>query len=129
MSLSVFAEGDIVVIVDGTPIVFDTSPAIVQDRVFVPMRAVFEAFNCEVEWLAYEQVILAVKDSRMIMLKVGSQRLLISDIFSGETRVVETDAAPFIKNSRTLVPIRYISESLFLNVGWNEAERTVFITK
>ena len=129
LSVTAFAENDIAVMLDGTPLSFDVPPVISEDRTFVPMRAIFEAFDCDVEWLSDEQVVIATKDSKMIMLKIGNKRLIVSDIFSGETKTFETDAAPFIENGRTLVPIRYISEALSCSVDWNGETRTVSITK
>lgn len=41
---------------------------------------------------------------------------------------VKTDVQPFIENSRTLVPIRFISEALGYQVKWNGKERSVTIT-
>ena len=40
---------------------------------------------------------------------------------------IKTDVAPFIKEDRTLVPIKFISEALNYDVKWNEAKRTVAI--
>lgn len=129
LSVTVFAGSDISVTLDGKPVAFDVPPVISEERAFVPMRAVFETFDCDVEWFADEQVILATHNTKMIMLKIGSTRLVISDVFSSETQVIETDAAPFIDNGRTLVPIRYISEALSCSVDWNEETRTVSIKK
>lgn len=42
---------------------------------------------------------------------------------------VEASPKPFIKNGRTLVPVRIISEQLGAKVDWNEADRTVSIVK
>lgn len=42
---------------------------------------------------------------------------------------VEASPKPFIKNGRTLVPVRIISEQLGAKVDWNEADRTVSISK
>lgn len=41
---------------------------------------------------------------------------------------VETDAPCFIENSRTLVPVRFIGESLGYNVAWDAGARRVTIT-
>lgn len=41
---------------------------------------------------------------------------------------VESDAAPFIEKSRTLVPLRVISENLGLNVDWNSETKEVTIS-
>ena len=37
------------------------------------------------------------------------------------------DAAPYIKNSRTMVPVRFITEGLGANVGWEGTEKKVTI--
>lgn len=40
---------------------------------------------------------------------------------------VESDVEPFIQDSRTMVPIRVISESLGFKVLWGESEQKVII--
>jgi hypothetical protein len=43
-------------------------------------------------------------------------------------KFVTTDVAPVIKNSRTLVPIRFVSDAFGANVDWNDKEKKVTIT-
>ena len=38
-----------------------------------------------------------------------------------------SDVPPFIKNDRTFVPLRFISETLNYNVKWNDDTKTVTI--
>ncbi|MDO4481150.1 MAG: stalk domain-containing protein [Bacillota bacterium] len=40
-----------------------------------------------------------------------------------------SDAAPFIRNDRTMTPARFVAEALGAQVLWNEAERTVTVAK
>lgn len=42
---------------------------------------------------------------------------------------IETPDAPYIKDSRTLVPIRVISENLGVEVGWNQDTKEVLLQK
>ena len=42
---------------------------------------------------------------------------------------IKTDAPAYIKDDRTLVPIRFISEALGYKVDWNEKDRQVTISK
>lgn len=42
---------------------------------------------------------------------------------------VESDVAPFIEDSRTLVPLRVISENLGLEVEWNAKDKEVIISQ
>lgn len=51
----------------------------------------------------------------------------IAIIIDGKT--VNTDVAPMIVNSRTLVPVRVISENLGADVEWNNSNRTITIVK
>ena len=37
------------------------------------------------------------------------------------------DVAPYIKNGRTMLPIRYIAEALGMSVSWDAKTRTVII--
>jgi hypothetical protein len=39
------------------------------------------------------------------------------------------EAAPFIENGRTMVPVRLLAEALGAEVGWNPDTRTVYITQ
>jgi hypothetical protein len=45
-------------------------------------------------------------------------------------RIVSTpwEAPPYIENGRTMVPVRFISEALGADVGWNETARLVTVT-
>lgn len=75
---------------------------------------------------------------KSILLLVSVFILCFSTVFANSQRDIkitldgkqlETDVAPFIKNDRTLVPIKFISESLGYEVKWDEAKRTVAINK
>ena len=41
---------------------------------------------------------------------------------------VKMDVAPFIKDGRTMLPLRFIAEALGFKVEWNHAARTVILT-
>ncbi|SHH09154.1 Copper amine oxidase N-terminal domain-containing protein [Thermosyntropha lipolytica DSM 11003] len=55
--------------------------------------------------------------------KIGSNIYYV-----GSTKKV-MDVAPYIKNSRTYVPMRYLGEILGAEVVWDDAARTVTLTK
>ena len=44
-------------------------------------------------------------------------------------KAVSNDVAPLIVNGRTYTPARFVAEALGAKVDWNEATRTVTITK
>ncbi len=111
------------VIYDGEKLDFDTEPEIIDGRVMVPMRGIFEAFGAKVKWDGDTQTVTAKKKSKTVELSVGSNEMTKD----GET--VTADTAPIIENGRTLIPVRAVSELLELDVDWNEEERTVVISE
>ena len=110
----------VAVVVNGQTVQFDQPPVQRAGRVFVPLRGVFERLGASV---VYDNgVINATGNGRTIQLRIGSTQATVN----GESRTL--DVAPFVVGSRTLVPIRFISESLGANVSWNDNTSTVTIT-
>lgn len=60
--------------------------------------------------------------TKTIILQIGSTAVLVDD------QAVINDVAPVIRNDRTLVPIRVITEALGGQVAWNEAAKEVTLT-
>src|SRR5215470_948133 len=107
------------IIVNGQQVSFDQPPIERSGRVFVPLRGVFERLGASV---VYDNgTINATGDGHDIQLHIGSNTAFVD----GQTR--ELDVAPFIVGERTLVPLRFISESLGANVAYDDASRTVTI--
>lgn len=57
---------------------------------------------------------------------IGSQSLTKN--INGIETEVKMDVAPFIKDGRTMLPLRFIAEALGFKVEWNHAARTVILT-
>lgn len=69
-----------------------------------------------------ENIILyAAWEEKTIVLTIGEKTATVF----GKT--VEIDAAPMIQNDRTMLPIRFIAESLGAEVLWDEETRTVTV--
>lgn len=60
--------------------------------------------------------------AKTILLQIGSTAVLVDD------QAIINDVAPVIRNDRTLVPIRVITEALGGQVAWNEAAKEVTLT-
>ena len=115
-------SNDITVTYDGENISFDVQPEIVDDRVMVPMRTIFETFGAKVKWDSDTQTITAKKKSKTIQMTIGSSDMTKND------ETYSFDVSPIIEDGRTLIPIRAISDMLGLDVEWNEKNNTVTIT-
>ena len=59
---SSLAADKIVIMLDGKELKSDAAPIMDQGRTLVPMRVIFEALGCEVEWIAQTQEIFAIKE-------------------------------------------------------------------
>lgn len=64
----------------------------------------------------------AATATKTIILQIGSTAALVDD------QAIINDVAPVIRNDRTLVPIRVITEALGGQVAWNEAAKEVTLT-
>ena len=128
-SIGVSAAESVTVTLNGNPIEFDVPAQIINDRTMVPMRKIFESLGATVDWVEQQQGIIATKDSKIIVMKIGSPVMLVSDMASGSQEKITLDVPPMIVGGRTLVPVRAISESLGVSVDWVEETQTVVLVK
>jgi len=124
----VSAEGTtvnpIVVKVDNKQIAFpDGQPYITKGipRVMVPVRFVSEAMGAIVEWDGITKTVKMSRKGTAISLKLGEKKALVN----GERFLF--DQAAVLKEGRTYVPLRFVSEVYGAKVNWLQKERTVLI--
>ena len=115
------SETSITVLLNGEPVAFDAQPEILTGTTFVPLRSIFEQLGAEVEWNQQRQEALLTSGREEICLKVGSQ------VAIRNTEVSSLIDAPYLKEDRVMVPLRYLSESLEYDVTWNPEMRTAEI--
>ena len=91
----------------------DVLPVIKEDITFVPVRFISEAFGSVVSYDDVNRTVHISFDNAKIVIPVNKQEIYIND-------TIHTVSHPaFIKNSRTLVPLRLISEVFGADVEWN----------
>lgn len=113
---------DIMVVVDGKIIEFDQQPIIQNSRTLVPFRKIFEALGAEVNWNNDTQQVKAIRNNTEISFVIGEKVLLINQ---KDTIIMEV--VPQIINSRSMVPLRAVSEALGVNVEWDNDQRLITI--
>lgn len=113
---------DIDVVLDDNILEFDVPPTSINGRTMVPLRIIFEALGAKVAWDGKTQTITGTKDNTVTVLKLNSKEAKVNG------KIVLLDVAPVSINNRTLVPVRFISESLGANVDWDGTTKTVIIT-
>ena len=115
---------EVKVTLDGNEVCFpDAKPFVDErDRVLVPIRFVSETLGALVDW---------ENESRTAVIKQGNDEIHYTvyqpmAYLNGEMMVMDTYG--ILKDERTLVPIRFISELLGCTVVWDENTSTVVIT-
>ena len=124
MCTNISAHMEVKVTLDGNEIYFpDAKPFIDErDRVLVPIRFVSEALGAFVDW---------ENETRTAVIKQGNDEIRYTvyqpmAYLNGEMMVMDTYG--ILKDCRTMVPIRFISELLGCAVVWDENTSTVVIT-
>ena len=119
---TVFASDEIKVLINGTSLTMDQAPVIVNDRTLVPLRAIFEGLGATVTWDDATKTATGIKDGKEIKISIDSTIAFVGG------KLVSLDVPAQIVGSRTMVPVRFISESLGCKVDWDGATKTVIIT-
>lgn len=109
------------VMLDGRYIEFDVEPQLINDRTMVPVRAIFEALGANVDWDDATWTVLSDKGDTKVTLAINDKMLYKNGVG------IELDVPAQLVDSRTLVPVRAISEAYGCWVDWNNDLNTVII--
>lgn len=108
--------------INGKYMYSDVPPTIRNDRTMVPMRAIFESLQAEVNWDPKTKSATAVKGDKTVIITEDSTTAYINGV------ATELDVPATIINDRFVVPIRFVSEALDAKVDWEATSKTVIIT-
>jgi hypothetical protein len=111
---------NVTVTVNGSTMSFDQPPVMRNNRVFVPMRAIFERLGSTVVYS--NGIINAQGSGRRVHLTIGSTQASVNG------QPLTMDVAPFTVAGRTEVPLRFVAQALGATVDWNANSQTVAIT-
>ena len=103
------------------------NPKIINNRTMVPMRKIFEIFDANVNWDNETRTVVATTETKEITLTINSDKAKLKDLVANEEKEITLDSAPVLVDNRTMVPVRFIAESLEKEVGWDADEKTVII--
>ncbi|MEF3254199.1 MAG: hypothetical protein K6348_01330, partial [Deferribacterales bacterium] len=113
--------------VNGKENILDSPPIIKNSRTLLPIRAIVEALGGTVGWdNATRKVTITLKDTT-IELWIGKS---IAKVNGVDTPIdaANPKVVPEIINQRTMLPLRFVTESLGCEVKWDDKTRTVTIT-
>ena len=100
-----------------------TSPAIINSRTLVPVRAIIEEFGGSVSWDEQTRSVSLGMNGDIVLLTIDSTTAYYNNIQK------TLDTAPVINGGRTMLPIRFVAENLGFTVTWNESTSEIIITE
>lgn len=117
------ASSNIKVLLDGQELEFDVPPQIIEGRTLLPLRVIFENLGLTVGWNNETRVITGTNENTEIILTLDRADAKVNGI----SKTLDVPAKAI--NGRTLVPVRFIAESLNMVVDWVQDTKTVIINK
>lgn len=116
------------VAVNGEPLESDVPAFVWGGRTMVPVRVITEKLGANVEWLGGTSEVSITLGEVTVLLKIGSAQAQVN----GET-VTLYDGIPAVLTKyegieRTMVPLRFVSEQLGAQVGWEQETYTAAIS-
>lgn len=119
-------DDQVKVVVGNKQIQFDAQPEITGGRTMVPVRVIAEALGYEVKYVEEGQKVDLVKGDSTIELYVGKTGL--KNMQKGKDDISkDTDVAPYTKDGRTYVPVRFFAEEAGADVQWVQDVRTAVV--
>jgi hypothetical protein len=104
-------------------VILDVPAQIIENRSMMPIRFVAESLGATVSWNSIARTVIIEDESSKIYLPIGSKIAYLNGV------AVELDVPAQIVDDRTLMPVRFVAESLGATVTWNADTKTVTIEK
>jgi phosphate transport system substrate-binding protein len=123
LTVSPFAvsAADLTLKIDGKVVTSDVAPLIKDGRTLVPIRIIAETLGADVDWNPSKQEVVITTAANKIMFTIGSKNYTVNG--AGKT----LDVAAEIISSRTMVPLRAVSEAIGAQINFDEKTTTVTV--
>lgn len=94
----------------------------VNGSVMIPIRVVVENLGFKVLWEQSSRKVTLQQDGKSVQLAVGSTTAQADGVN------LTLNAAPKQNGGTVLVPVRFVSEQFGLSVGWDNTDKTVYLS-
>ncbi len=114
------AAQDIRLALDGQTLDSDVAPYITSNNVtMVPLRVISNGLGASVDWQQATETVIITGNGTQLMMSRGDRSALVNG------SPVALDSAVQTRNGRVMVPLRFIGETLGLQVDWNASTRWI----
>ncbi len=101
----------------------DVAPFIYKGSTMIPLRGLLEQMGADINWVPFNQKIEVFTEREDFM----EFQIEEYNVYINEVRY-NTPVAPMIKDGRTFIPLRFVSENMGYNVSWNGKTKEITIT-
>jgi PKD repeat protein len=109
-------------VVNGAAVELAAEPAAVDGVTMVPLRFLAEAFGLKVSWDAGTGEISLTGETPVAM-RAGSRQALVGG------KAVALPAPPLVRDGVTLVPLRFLAETLYCQVEYRQATKEIVVCR
>lgn len=92
---------------------FKTAPVLIKGTTLLPIRIIIEKLGGTLKWDEVENIIDIKYKSKRITLQIGNKTARVDN----EEKMLDVEAV--ILNNRTMIPLRFVAESLGCKVYWH----------
>lgn len=107
--------------INGDMVETDVPPIILNNRSLVPARAIFEKLGANVDWNSDQKKVTISMADDTIEITINSYDAYINK------KLFKLDVPAKIINARTMVPARFVSEGLGMEIDWVSSQNLVSI--
>ncbi len=104
----------------------DVAPYIMNGSTLIPLRGLLEEMGATFTWDGEHRKIGITKDETEIEMQIFNNLVYVTNNIYGRVRYT-LSVVPQITDSRTFVPVRFISEQLGYEVVWEAETQSIYI--
>ncbi|MBY0165541.1 N-acetylmuramoyl-L-alanine amidase [Cytobacillus firmus] len=112
------------IFLDGEPLNLSSGVQVanMKGNVMIPIRVVSENLGFKVGWEKASQTVTVENSEKTVRMVVGSQQAELNGA------QVDLNLAPVLNGPTTLVPLRFVSEQMGLDVKWDNQSKAVYLS-
>ena len=118
-----FSVGDSTLLINGNSVEVETPYVVGGGVTLVPVRVISEAFGAEVGWDGETKTVTIIDGGTQITLQIGNKTAFVND-----EEISLEEAPELTENDFTMVPLRFISESLGAVVDYDAQTREITVS-
>ncbi len=123
-----FTLGSSIYDVNGQKMSMDAEPVNIGGRIFLPARYAVEPLGGTISYDSSKKMVVISFGTIEIQMIIGSNMAKINGS-NVKIDLENPDIVPVIQNGRTMLPLRFIGESLGCSVTWDDATKTAMLIK